>query len=113
MNQFARALRPWLMLAVVCALFSLHPTFFKTFWTKSYLPNIAQQAAPTVILAVGMTFVILSGGIDLSVGSVLALCGVALGLTVKQGPPSFLCGIMALPLGALTAACATRFLTKE
>ncbi len=113
MNQIARALRPWLMLVVVCALFSLHPAFLKTFWTLDYLPTIAQQAATNVILAVGLTFVILSGGIDLSVGSVLALCGVALGLTVKQGPPPFLAGFMALPLGVSLASCAARLLVKK
>src|SRR5947208_2785072 len=50
-----------------------------------------------------MTFVILTGGIDLSVGSVMALCGVALGLTVRGGAPLFLHLAMAFPLGVLAA----------
>ncbi|MCC6728817.1 MAG: ABC transporter permease [Chthonomonadales bacterium] len=104
----AAALRPWLSLAVVCAGFSLHPVFRGTFWTADYLPNILQQAATNIILAVGMTFVILTGGIDLSVGSVLALCGVALGLTVTQGPPPFLTYAMALPIGVGAAAALRR-----
>ena len=113
LSRLTRALRPWLMLAIVCALFSLHPAFLKTFWSRDYLPTIAQQAATNIILAVGLTFVILSGGIDLSVGSVLALCGVALGLTVQQGPPPFLAGLMAFPLGILVAAGAARFFVKK
>jgi ribose/xylose/arabinose/galactoside ABC-type transport system permease subunit len=113
MNSLSRALRPWLMLFVVCAGFSLHPTFLQTFWSREYLPNIAQQAATNVILAVGMTFVILTGGIDLSVGSVLALCGIALGLTVTQGAPPFLCCIMAFPLGVLCAALVLRALRPK
>ncbi len=100
-SQLAAALRPWLLLALVCGGFSLHPGFSRTFWTAEYLPNILQQAATNIILAVGMTFVILTGGIDLSVGSVMALCGVALGLTVKSGPPPFLAGFMAFPAGVL------------
>lgn len=99
----AGALRPWLILVVVCAGFSLHPAFLRTFWTAEYLPNILQQAATNIILAVGLTFVILTGGIDLSVGSVMALCGVALGLTYTGGLPPFLRYAIALPLGALLA----------
>jgi len=104
----AGTLRPWLMLLIVCAGFSLHPRFLNTFWTADNLPNILQQAATTIILAVGMTFVIITGGIDLSVGSVMALCGVTLGLTVKQGPPPFLAGIMAIPAAVGAAALAVR-----
>jgi ribose/xylose/arabinose/galactoside ABC-type transport system permease subunit len=57
-----------------------------------------------------MTFVILTGGIDLSVGSMLALCGITLGLTVKTGPPAFLTWAMALPIGVAAAVGASRLL---
>lgn len=46
------------------------------FWEAGNLINIAQQSAVTAILGVGLTFVIIAGGIDLSVGAVLALAGV-------------------------------------
>jgi ribose transport system permease protein len=95
-------LRPWLGLAIVCAGFSLNPTFRHTFWTPDFLGNVLQQGATNIIVAVGMTFVILSAGIDLSVGSVLALCGVALGMTVTTGPPPFLAYIIGFPLAVLT-----------
>src|SRR5207248_763674 len=78
------------------------------FWTVEYLPNILQQAATNMIIAVGMTFVILTGGIDLSAGSVLALCGIALGMTVKSGPPAFLTYAIALPVGLLFAVLINR-----
>ncbi len=102
------ALRPWLSLAVVCAGFSLSSTFRHTFWSTDFLPTVLQQAAVNIILAVGMTIVILTGGIDLSVGSVLALSGIALGMTVKTGPSPFLAWLMALPVGALAGALASR-----
>jgi ribose/xylose/arabinose/galactoside ABC-type transport system permease subunit len=92
-------LRPWLVLALVAGGFSLHPRFAQTFWTRSFLPNVAQQAASNVILAVGMTFVILTGGIDLSVGSVLALCGVTLGLSAEGGAPLAVALVVALGAG--------------
>lgn len=102
--QFAgRALRPWLGLALVCAGFSLHSGFASTFWTAEFLPNVLQQAATNIIAAVGMTFVIMSAGIDLSVGSMMALCGVSLGLASRGDLPPFVSYIAAAPAGVLTA----------
>ena len=49
---------------------------FPTFLTPNNLSNIATQSSFPLIVAIGMTFVILTGGIDLSVGSVFALGGV-------------------------------------
>lgn len=109
----AGALRPWLILILVCGGFSLHPDFARTFWTREYLPNIAQQAATNIILAVGMTFVILTGGIDLSVGSVLALSGVALGLSVRGALPPFLAGFLAFPLAVALGWAAFRALRSH
>lgn len=103
-----RLLRPCLGLLLVCAGFSAHPRFLHTFWTRDYLPNILQQAATNIIAAVGMTFVIMTGGIDLSVGSVMALCGVALGLASTGELPGFAAVIAALPLGLATCVAASR-----
>ena len=46
---------------------------------------LAKHVAINALLAVGMTFVILSGGIDLSVGSVAGLAGMVAGLLLHQG----------------------------
>jgi ribose/xylose/arabinose/galactoside ABC-type transport system permease subunit len=71
-------------LLVLCAvLWALTPHFL----TVSNLLNIAQQTSINAIVAVGMTFVILSGGIDLSVGSIVAVAGVVLGTLLQQGQP--------------------------
>jgi ribose transport system permease protein len=64
------ALAALLIIAAVIAL--LEPQFF----TASNLLNIGRQASVLVIVACGMTIVILSGAIDLSVGSAIALCSV-------------------------------------
>jgi ribose/xylose/arabinose/galactoside ABC-type transport system permease subunit/ABC-type sugar transport system substrate-binding protein len=45
------------------------------FLTPDNLLNVMQQSAINAVLGIGLTFVIISGGIDLSVGSILALCG--------------------------------------
>ena len=50
------------------------------FLTSDNLLNVLTQASITGIIAIGMTFVIATGGIDLSVGSMLAAAGIAGGL---------------------------------
>src|ERR687896_422147 len=57
------------------------------FLTVSNLLNVLEQTALNAIVAVGMTFVIISGGIDLSVGSVLAISGIALARALEAGAP--------------------------
>lgn len=55
------------------------------FLTRGNISSVATQASPIAILAIGETIVIISGGIDLSVGSVLALCGVLAALLMNKG----------------------------
>jgi ribose transport system permease protein len=71
------------LVALCAVLWILTPYFL----TVSNLLNIAEQTSINAIVAVGMTFVIVSGGIDLSVGSLVALAGVVLGLALKAGQP--------------------------
>ena len=55
------------------------------FLTVSNLLNVLEQTSINAVIALGMTFVILSGGIDLSVGSVLALSGVVMATLLQEG----------------------------
>ena len=55
------------------------------FLTVSNLLNVLEQTSINAVIAVGMTVVILSAGIDLSVGSVLALSGVVMATLLQQG----------------------------
>jgi ribose transport system permease protein len=56
------------------------------FLTSNNLFNLLDQSVVIGIVAIGMTFVILTGGIDLSVGSVAGLTGVVLGLALQHFP---------------------------
>ncbi len=84
------------------------------FLTKRNLLNIGQQISVNGVLAVGLTLVILSGGIDLSVGSVLAAGAVAAAAAATHAPgAALLAGILAgvaagLAAGAINAAVITR-----
>ncbi|WP_406459644.1 substrate-binding domain-containing protein [Streptomyces sp. NBC_01622] len=70
------------------------------FLTTDNLLNVGVQAAVTAILAFGVTFVIVSAGIDLSVGSVAALSATVLAWSATQhGVPVFLAVILAIATG--------------
>jgi ribose transport system permease protein len=84
LQRRARQVGTFAGLVVLCVvLWILTPHFL----TVSNLLNVLDQTAINAIVAVGMTFVIVSGGIDLSVGSVLALSGVVLGQALAAGLP--------------------------
>ncbi|MCG8532769.1 MAG: ribose ABC transporter permease [Desulfovibrionales bacterium] len=59
------------LIVMIVVVSFLNPNFF----TAGNILNILRQTAVNAIIAVGMTMVILTAGIDLSVGSILALCG--------------------------------------
>ena len=69
-------------LAIECAVLGLATD---AFFTTGNLANVLRQNAFTAILAAGMTFAILTGGIDLSVGSVVALSGVLCADLLSRG----------------------------
>ena len=73
--------------------------FTPHFLTMSNLVNVVEQTSINAIVAVGMTFVILSGGIDLSVGSIVALAGVVLGTALQGGQPLPVALTLALAAG--------------
>ena len=85
------------LLVLSAVLWALTPYFL----TVSNLLNVAQQTSINAIVAAGMTFVILSGGIDLSVGSIVALSGVVLGTLLKQGYPAPVAITAALAVGLM------------
>lgn len=73
--------------ALLCILFALGS---EQFLTTSNLLNVALQTSIIAIVAIGMTFTILTAGIDLSVGSIMALSGaLAAGFAVRQGLGTF------------------------
>jgi ribose/xylose/arabinose/galactoside ABC-type transport system permease subunit len=83
-------------LIIVGAVFSaLTPVFFSQY----NMLNILRQSAVTGILVAGMTFVIIAGGIDLSVGSVVALTGVVAAGLMKAGTNIWLAILVALLIG--------------
>jgi ribose transport system permease protein len=88
----------FLSLVLMVGFFSLGSPYFMTF---DNLMTVILQISVIGILAIGITFVIISAGIDLSVGAVLALAGMVIGKAVNGGLPlwvSILCGILVATL---------------
>ena len=79
------------------------------FLTSDNLLNVLTQASITGIIAIGMTFVIATGGIDLSVGSVLAAACIAGGLLAQYGSWMFMLGAIgfAVLLGSINGLAIT------
>jgi ribose transport system permease protein len=93
---------------VLLALFRL---WVPRFLTAENLLDLAQQISVNAILAYGMTLVILIGGIDLSVGAIVALVGtVTVSVLTRSGlPVAILAGLgVAFAFGATNGLCAAR-----
>jgi ribose/xylose/arabinose/galactoside ABC-type transport system permease subunit len=75
------------LVALLAAELAVFAAMSPSFLTESNVYNVAVQDTENGILALGMAIVIASGGIDLSVGAILALSSIMLGFTVGHGWP--------------------------
>lgn len=96
-------LGPFLILAFVLGLFAviMRPEVRETFFSVYNFKLILTNTVIVGIGALGMTMIIVSAGIDLSVGSVIALTSVLAAYLVKMGQPLELAFLAALGVGAL------------
>ncbi|HAT04821.1 MAG TPA: ribose ABC transporter permease [Aeromonas salmonicida] len=96
------------LLVLIGVVSFLSPNFF----TADNLLNILRQTSVNAIMAVGMTLVILTAGIDLSVGSVLALCGALAATMVAMELPIALVVPLTLGAGALLGGISGLIIAK-
>lgn len=86
----------------MCIFLVVFPTTRTTFLTSKNIFNILRQNASNLFLATGMTMVIILGGIELSVGSVIALTGVVTaGCVVNFGLPEIVAFLIGIAVGAV------------
>ncbi|WP_455580821.1 ABC transporter permease [Dysosmobacter sp.] len=96
---------PWISAAVpLVVLMAVLPFAHPMFLTTSNILGILRQAAVYVIMGLGMSFVLMTGGIDLSQGSLLALVGVVSAYIVENTGSIFLAILAGVVVGALTGA---------
>ncbi|MFK5279733.1 ABC transporter permease, partial [Lacticaseibacillus paracasei] len=91
-------LGPLLALVVLVILVTI---MSPTFVSPANLLNLLRQVSINAVIAFGMTFVILTGGIDLSVGSILALSGAVTASMLASGFAAPLALLAGLVLGAI------------
>lgn len=86
------------LLAVVLAFAA--PSYF----SNENLSDVFLSNMPALVVALGMTLVILTGEIDVSVGSIFAICGVVAGVVAKAGAPTIVACLVACACGATLGA---------
>lgn len=90
------------LLVVLVFLVALFGILSERFFTFRTLTTVANQVPDLTVIAIGMTFVLIVGGIDLSVGSVLALAGAVLSVALVAWEQSMLvAGTLAIGTGLL------------
>ena len=100
---------PLALFALVLAVFGiLAPQFF----TAQNFTNIAVQSSSTAIVAIGMTFVLLTAGVDLSVGAIMFIGAAVAGKMVLAGQPFALALAAMLGVGAACGAANALLITR-
>ncbi|WP_331275598.1 ABC transporter permease [Peptostreptococcus equinus] len=108
-NRDLSILGPLAALVIMMVLVTiLNPSFIR----PSNLMNLLRQVSINALIAFGMAFVILTGGIDLSVGSILALTSAIFAGLLGTGVPPFLAVIIALACGAVFGMLNGLLITK-
>jgi ribose transport system permease protein len=92
------------VVGAVAVLLALIAVFVPTFYSPMNIANVARQSAAVGVVAVGMTFVIITAGIDLSVGAILAATSVLSAMLLMAGIPAAVVILVSLLLGALLGA---------
>ena len=91
---------------VLCVFLSIFPKTSGSFFTRQNIFNVLRQISTNLFLACGMTMVIILGGIDLSVGSIIALSGcISAGCVARYNLPL----PIALLMGLLVGLCVGMF----
>lgn len=101
MRQYGREISLAIAIFVIAVVLALAAPGFFSFENQR---DILLANIPVVIVAMGMLLVILTGEIDISVGSQFAICSVAAGVFAKMGMPTPVAGLAACAIGALMGA---------
>jgi ribose transport system permease protein len=97
-------------LVLLCALLAfLSPVFF----TANNLLGVARAFSLTAIAAIGQTMVIITGGIDLSAGSIIGLSSLSTGLLLVNGWPAGAAILAGLAVGTAFGACNGLLITRQ
>ena len=99
-KRFVVAWDKFITLAAVIALFIFFSIVAKNFFTPRSVLSLLLQTSAVTIMGIGVTFTIITGGIDLSIGSVVALSGTIAVMAAIAGVPIWFSMIVGLLVGA-------------
>lgn len=91
--DFGRKNLAWVLLVIICIVFSFTS---KNFLTLTNLLNILNQNAYIIIATYGIALIMMSGGLDMSVGYMMSICGVLAALMLLAGVPVLLTCIITI-----------------
>ncbi len=98
-QQSGKSLNRFVTLGAVIALFILFSVIAPNFFTMRSVLSLLLQTSAITIMGIGVTFCIITGGIDLSIGSVVALSGTIAVMAAIAGVPIWLSMIIGLLVG--------------
>src|SRR3984893_12873365 len=104
-TQIGKTHRREISVAIAIFVLAILLTFVAPdYFSRENLTDLFLANVPVLIVALGMTLVIVIGQIDISIGSIFAICGVSAGLFAKSGLPGLLAGLGACVVGAAFGA---------
>jgi ribose transport system permease protein len=102
----------FIILGATIVLFAVFSVMAKNFFTMRSVLSLALQTSTTTIIGIGVTFTIITGGIDLSIGSVVALTGTIAVMAADAGMPIGLSMFVGLLSGVACGAANGFLITK-
>lgn len=102
---FKLALDKLVIFGAFMALFILFSLTARNFFTMRNVLTLALQTSTITLMGIGVTFTIITGGIDLSIGSVVALTGTIAVMAANVGIPIWLAMVLGLLTGVLCGLC--------
>ncbi len=96
------ALDKFITFAAVIVLFTFFSITARNFFTMRSILSLALQTSTITLMGIGVTFVIITGGIDLSIGSVVAFSGTVAVIAARAGLPIWLSMLIGLSVGVVT-----------
>jgi ribose transport system permease protein len=96
-SDFLRLNMSWVILIIICTIFGITSD---NFFSLNNIINILSQNSYLIVVSLGITFLMMSGSMDLSVGYAMSTCGVVCAtLLVIAGLPVWICILLTLLLG--------------
>jgi predicted ABC-type sugar transport system permease subunit len=111
-RRFVRASDQLIALAAVIVLFIFFSIVARNFFTVRSVLSLALQTSAVTLMGIGVTFAIITGGVDLSIGSVIALSGTIAVMVANDGVPIWISMLVGLLVGVVCGLLNGLMITK-